>query len=250
MAGDWIKIEHGLPSKPEVMELADLLGVSDNEAVGLLVRFWLWVDENLSPECPVVPGTTSRLDRVVGVDGFATAMQSVGWLVVNDGSVAIPNYQHHLAQSAKRRGVESKKKRLQRQKLSRLCPDSAGTKQGTREEKRRVYTPIVPKGTDGAFDRFWEAVHIKTGKRAAEKAHTQAVRVVASERKLTPPEAAAYILERMQAFAQSPQARPKDRTPIHPATWLNAGRYDDDPAAWQGNGHDETDNQPPPEGLY
>ncbi len=137
MAADWIKVEHGLPSKPEVMELADTLGVSDNEAVGLLIRFWLWVDVNLSPFCPVVPGTMSRIDRVVGVDGFATSMQSVGWLSINEGEVSIPNYDHHLSQSAKRRGVEARKKRLQRQNVSRSCPDNKGTKQGTREEKRR-----------------------------------------------------------------------------------------------------------------
>jgi hypothetical protein len=52
MAGDWIKIEHGLLGKPEVMLLADALDASPHEVVGHLVAFWLWVDLNLSPDCP------------------------------------------------------------------------------------------------------------------------------------------------------------------------------------------------------
>lgn len=158
MAGDWIKIEHGLPTKPEVMALADLLGVRDDEAVGLLVRFWCWVDSNLSPECPLVPGTFVRLDRIVGRDGFATALQSVGWLSVENGEVAIPNYDHHLSQSAKRRAVEAKKKRTQRKKMSRCCPDAKGTKTGP--EKRReenIKPPKSPKG-DSGFDAMEAAL--------------------------------------------------------------------------------------------
>ncbi|MCL5460400.1 hypothetical protein M3M33_17310, partial [Loigolactobacillus coryniformis] len=31
MAGDWIKIEHGLSSKPEVMQLADFLQTTEDE---------------------------------------------------------------------------------------------------------------------------------------------------------------------------------------------------------------------------
>lgn len=249
MAADWIKVEHGLPSKPEVMELADTLGVSDNEAVGLLVRFWLWVDVNLSPSCPVVPGTMSRIDRVVGVDGFATAMQSVRWLSINEGEVSIPNYDHHLSQSAKRRGVEARKKRLQRQNVSRSCPDDNGTKQGTREEKRRedIIPPKSPKGDSGAFEAFWQSVHVKTGKEAARRAFTRAAKRVSHETGQAVASSEQYLIERMQAFAATPQANPTDRTAVYPSTWLNQGRYDDDPAAWQGNNHTtpEPDFTPP-----
>ncbi|HUT60450.1 MAG TPA: hypothetical protein VNA25_21610 [Phycisphaerae bacterium] len=140
MAGDWIKIEHGLPSKPEVLELADLLGIGDNEAVGLLVRFWIWVDENLSRACPVVRGTKRGLDRVVRCDGFATALEKVGWLSIEGDVVSIPNYDHHLSQSGKQRALAARKKQRQRENLSRFCPPSKGTKGGPekrREEKRR-----------------------------------------------------------------------------------------------------------------
>ncbi len=138
MAGDWIKVEHSLPNKPEVMKLATYLGINEMAVVGHLVLFWSWVDTNMSPECPVVNGTKSGLDRVAGRDGFVDAMQKVGWLFFEDGKVSIPNYEHHLSKSAKTRASEARKKKTQRSHRDK-CPDGNGTKSGQEQgpEKRR-----------------------------------------------------------------------------------------------------------------
>lgn len=141
MAGDWIKIEHGLLHKPEVMLLADALDISHFEAVGHLIAFWLWVDLNMSPSCPQVKGTKKGLDRVAGRDGFADALISVGWLDIESDMISIPGYEVHLSKSAKERAKGQKKKASQRSRVSpNLSPttgDKSGTEQGTREEKRR-----------------------------------------------------------------------------------------------------------------
>ena len=150
MAGDWIKIEHGLLNKPEVMLLADALDISHFEAVGHLIAFWLWVDLNMSPSCPQVKGTKKGLDRVAGRDGFADAMISVGWLDIESDMISIPGYEVHLSKSAKERAKGQKKKASQRSKVSpNLSPvvgDKNGTQGGTREEKRREeeYTHTLP----------------------------------------------------------------------------------------------------------
>ena len=141
MAGDWIKIEHGLLNKPEVMLLADALDISHFEAVGHLIAFWLWVDLNMSPSCPQVKGTKKGLDRVAGRDGFADALISVGWLDIESDMISIPGYEVHLSKSAKERAKGQKKKASQRSKVSpTMSPttgDKNGTQGGTREEKRR-----------------------------------------------------------------------------------------------------------------
>ena len=141
MAGDWIKIEHGLLNKPEVMLLADALDISHFEAVGHLIAFWLWVDLNMSPSCPQVKGTKKGLDRVAGRDGFSDALISVGWLDIESDMISIPGYEVHLSKSAKERAKGQKKKASQRSKVSpNLSPttgDKNGTEGGTREEKRR-----------------------------------------------------------------------------------------------------------------
>ena len=152
MAGDWIKIEHGLLGKPEVMLLADRLDISHFEAVGHLIAFWQWVDLNLSPDCPRVEVTKKGLDRVAGRDGFADALISVGWMIVENGQISIPNYDVHLSKSAKERAKNQKKKALQRSKLSPpqgdKPGDKTGTDGGTREEKRREENEHTYIGSD------------------------------------------------------------------------------------------------------
>lgn len=81
------------------------------------------------------------------------------------------------------------------------------------------------------FDRFWSAVHQKIGKRQSESAYEHAVKRLRVEKPDHDPHE--FLLDRMTVFARSPSANPTDRAPIHPATWLNQGRYDDDPATWQ-----------------
>lgn len=90
-----------------------------------------------------------------------------------------------------------------------------------------------------AFDEFWALVPNKVGKRTAEKAYKLAVSVIS----LRPVEAGpgaddphGFLLERMRAFAASPVGRGDPQYIPHPATWLNAGRYDDDPRIWQAAG--------------
>lgn len=129
MAGDWIKIEHSLPFKPEVMSLATLLGMDDMAVVGHLICFWSWVDQNMSPECPDVKGTKKGLDRVAGRDGFVDAMVSVGWLKFDGEIVTVPNYEYHLSESAKKRAVEARKKFNQRKRHPK-CPADKGTSTG------------------------------------------------------------------------------------------------------------------------
>ena len=84
-------------------------------------------------------------------------------------------------------------------------------------------TPAEP------FDDFWHAYPRKVGKQAAAKAF-QAVSKVSTRQ-------AAAIVTAAQAYGASVAKWPKDRQEYvpHPATWLNQGRYDDDPAEWARN---------------
>lgn len=121
----WIKVEHSLPGKPKVMELAELLGVEADTVVGHLIRFWIWVDQNVSRNCPGFGGTKAGLDREAGRTGFCDAMIKVGWLTLRDGRFEIPDFDDHLSQSAKTRADEAKRK--QNQRMSRSERDMSGT---------------------------------------------------------------------------------------------------------------------------
>ena len=170
MAGDWIKIEHGILGKPEVMRLCDLLDCGPHQVVGHLVAFWLWCDVNMSSICPRVMGTKRGLDAAAGRDGFCDAMIAVGWMSVEDGEVWVPNYETHLSKSAKQRAGEQRKKALQRSGMSPSQRDKAGTDAGTntgtqsgttegtkpglekRREEKSIKTPLIPQGGDAPTD--------------------------------------------------------------------------------------------------
>ncbi len=40
MAGDWIKVQHVTPDKPEVWQIADRLDIDPDAVVGKLIRVW------------------------------------------------------------------------------------------------------------------------------------------------------------------------------------------------------------------
>lgn len=188
MAGDWIKIEHGILGKPEVMRLCDLLDCGPHQVVGHLVAFWLWCDVNMSSICPRVMGTKRGLDSVAGRDGFCDAMIAVGWLSVEDGEVWVPNYETHLSKSAKQRAGEQRKKALQRSGMSPSQRDKAGTDAGTKsglekrrgeEEKKDISHPcenssgggsevMIPKELADLWPKWTQHHLIKTGQPIGE----------------------------------------------------------------------------------
>lgn len=81
-----------------------------------------------------------------------------------------------------------------------------------------------------AYDDWWQQYPRKVGKRAAFNKWRLVVREIADERDLSEDDAIAWLLKTTAAFANSEKAK-SDYCP-HPTTWLNQGRYDDDPAEW------------------
>ncbi len=123
------------------------------------------------------------------------------------------------------------------------CPTPPPTPPGHQEQESGIRKQELESGKHtaakfdfaGAFVQFWDVVHLRKGRDAAAKAFRKAV-----ERKgrqmLSQDDAAKYITDAMQEFSGTSEAKPSDRSPIHPSTWLNQGRYDDDRQTWRANG--------------
>jgi hypothetical protein len=108
MAGDWMKVECDTPDKPEVLAIAHALGVDPDDAFGKCFRCWRWFDKHT--ESGNARGVSKALlDRQLGVSGLCGAMESVGWLIVSDNGICLPNFDRHNGQSAKRRGLTAKR---------------------------------------------------------------------------------------------------------------------------------------------
>lgn len=115
MGTDWIKVEKSTARKPEVLQIADALAVHPDHAFGLCVRFWCWVDDQMSQECHTNSVTFVTLDSVVGHNGFTEQLVAVGWLELNGTGVRIPHFDRHLSKSAKKRAEDRRRKEKSRE---------------------------------------------------------------------------------------------------------------------------------------
>lgn len=148
MAGDWIKVEHTTPDKPEVVKLAEILHMDDPDFVlGKLWRFWAWADANTQDG--ILKTKYAHIDRVVYCPGFARGLVSVGWLQGREGALVIPNFDRHNGNSSKARALEAEAKRIRRSlkdqsdNVSDMASDKSPTpcptvvRHNVRPEKRR-----------------------------------------------------------------------------------------------------------------
>lgn len=110
MAGDWMKIEHETPDKPEVLAIAAELEIHPDEAFGKCFRVWRWFDRQ-TENGNAASVTPALLERYLGVTGLCTAMQNVGWLVVENGSVSVPNFDRHNGVTAKTRALSARRQK-------------------------------------------------------------------------------------------------------------------------------------------
>ena len=85
----------------------------------------------------------------------------------------------------------------------------------TRASRTKPATP--PEG----FDEFWAAYPRRIGRKAAEKAYRSALKDGAEP---------AQILTAARRYADLARHSESERFIAHPTTWLNQGRYDDEPS--------------------
>ena len=91
MAGDWMKVEKVTPRKPEILEMAAILGLSADDVFGKLFRLWAWADDHTQDGN--ARGVTEKwIDRYLCADGFASALIQAGWVTSKSGELQFVNY--------------------------------------------------------------------------------------------------------------------------------------------------------------
>lgn len=156
MAGDWIKLQHVTPDKPEIYRIAAELGVTPEDAFGRCCRVWIWADQQ-SLNGHALRVTNVTLDSVARRDGFATALLAAGWLVSNpDGTISFPNFGRHNGETAKNRALAAERKAKQRAEnhaagVTEVTNKSRAKRDNsvTREEKSKpsLFTGVNKEGT-------------------------------------------------------------------------------------------------------
>jgi hypothetical protein len=149
MAGDWIPMRFDLATDPAVIQIAADLKLDEDTVVGKLHRFWCWCSQ-VSQDGHVGSVTKVWVDRYVRQVGFCKALKKAGWLDLRNGHISVPNWEHWMSESAKKRLVNSRRQKTYRRnagvtKMSRSKRD----KSVTTEEKRREESNTPPKPPKG-----------------------------------------------------------------------------------------------------
>jgi hypothetical protein len=108
MAGEWLKFEKATLDKPEVLAIAATMECDPDFVIGKLFRMWAWFDTHT--ENGNAHGVTlALLDSILRVTGFSENVQKVGWLIVSDTGITLPNFDRHCGETAKRRALTAKR---------------------------------------------------------------------------------------------------------------------------------------------
>lgn len=108
MAGDWIPMRTDLAEDPAVIGIADATGLDEGGVVGRLHRLWSWASWH-TEDGDVKGVTFAWVNRHVQSDGFAEAMEKVGWLVSTKNGVRFPRFDEWNSQSAKKRRLTARR---------------------------------------------------------------------------------------------------------------------------------------------
>lgn len=226
MAGDWIKFEVATLDKPEVRQMARVLGVKHGEALELLLRFWAWIDAN-SVDGHVDGLVDADVDELMRCPGFSGVMQMIGWLKCDNANqrIEIPNADRHTTKSAKKRALSYERQRKWRASVDAHVDATSVTKTSPETEKRRetplrVVAPHVarPESPSPAFVAFWNA-YPATKRRVARKTCAEVWAKAGLD------EAADQIVGHVAAMAKTSQWQ----TGYEPAplTYLRQRRWED-----------------------
>ena len=197
----WIKLDDSLPNNPKILPLSD-------GAFRLYIEGLCYANQYLT-DGYLANAVLIRLDQGNNRDELVWAKL---WIESEDG-ICINDYTEHQSSKA---DVEAKKEQVRdRVQRFRTKSNAVGNADVTLSETE--YRNRIQNTDTEAFDRFWSVYPRKAGKQDAQRSFERALKVATLDE----------ILAGAQKYADDPN-RVAQFT-AHPSTWLNQGRWSDDP---------------------
>lgn len=169
----WLKIETHTPDKPEIYDIAQIVGVSPNEAFGACFRVWAWFDAHTTDgKTNGISVSEALIDNVSRVSGFADAMYQAGWLEDDGLGYKMPNFDIHNGESSKKRALTAKRVANHSAKTNAKPNASSVSDALAREEKIREEVNLNPLSGSANPDHVEPEVkrpdHLGSAKRVLE----------------------------------------------------------------------------------
>ena len=93
--------------------MARSMGLSPLYVAACCMLVWAWAED--VTENGLIEGVTAAdVSFAAGIEGIAEAMVEAGWLIETGDAVALPNWDRHNGEPAKRRAVDAMRKRVRR----------------------------------------------------------------------------------------------------------------------------------------
>jgi len=282
-ANDWIRLNKGFITKPEVVRTAVALKVDKWRAAGAWITILDWADD-LTEDGFIPRLDGDAIDAIVDLPGFFAVACAVGWMAVDADGVRFLNYTRYNTKSAKARSVDAKrqaKKRHRGQNSDETRTELGHNSDETRTKVRATYTEtvtdtrtskssqsvdpnaqahlprrdasasLVESAAKPEFSSRVEAIYNactwkRDKPRTAKKAIQAAGRRVTARYLGDSDKAMAYLLERVKAYAGSVlvATTPKQYLP-GPAPWFNGDKFDEPDEEWAQARNAGTDSDGP-----
>jgi hypothetical protein len=204
MAGNWIKFEKSLPSKPEVFRISSACRADRFSVSARLCMVWAWADE--LTEDGIIPDSDASIlpmiDEIAGLEGFGQAMIDVGWLVAENGKpLSFPKFTRHNTNSAKRRAMDASRIRKKSTKTPHDKRRKCGPHNKTLQDS--IEGTIVPSGKakkQRQPDPVWDAVATEWFPSGVTKSEQTRVGKIVSDLKAKGVTDAGQITERIAMY--------------------------------------------------
>lgn len=173
----WISVHEQVLGK-KLRTLAKELGSSQNEALGMLIRVWLWGINNANKDGEIQDATNEDVAEILNVgmakeldaDKAVDALIATEWLDAGGGNLYLHDWKDWQAEWY--RLLERREKDRERARAAA----KAKRESAKSEEKRENATPVKQKSSEkgtnytmNQFNEFWEVYPKKVGKGEAYK---------------------------------------------------------------------------------
>jgi hypothetical protein len=104
---DWLKLNHPLVRSPKIRRLARVLGCSQLEVLGLLVKWLVLVDEQTTDGN--TGASVEDIDDELGMERAVDGLIAIGWAELDDdGTVCAVDFGKHCGDTAKARALNAR----------------------------------------------------------------------------------------------------------------------------------------------
>ena len=180
----WISV-HEQVIGGKLRNLSKEIGCSQNEALGILIRLWLWGINNADKEGFIIGAAkedvaevlTTGIDKRYPPESAVEALINTGWIDVEDGNLFIHDWkewqmQWYKAMEMRQRDAARKREQRGRAKADRDStegPFPAPRLVSTEKETFQMpHSPTIASYSKD-FEEFWEVYPRKVGKGEAYK---------------------------------------------------------------------------------